>query len=154
MLFLEFHGTDASVAEQSERFGEIAREHGSSALEGATKSEDRARLWQARHNVFWAIESIRKGARLVVTDVCVPISRLAECVTETKCDIEETGLIAPIVGHAGDGNFHAGVAVMMDDAEEVGPCTRLHRAACRTLARYGGDLHGRTWNWPRQETIL
>ena len=138
MLFLEFHGTDASVAEQSERFGEIAREHGSSAFEGATKSEDRARLWQARHNVFWAMQSIRKGARLVVTDVCVPISRLAECVTETKCDIEETGLIAPIVGHAGDGNFHAGVAVMMDDAEEVARAHAfIERLAERSLAMEG-----------------
>lgn len=138
MLFLEFHGTDASVAEQSERFGEIAREHGSRAFEWATKSEDRARLWQARHDVFWAMQSIRKGARLVVTDVCVPISRLAECVTETKRDIEETGLIAPIVGHAGDGNFHAGVAVMMDDAEEVARAHAfIERLAERSLAMEG-----------------
>jgi len=138
MLFLEFHGTDASVAEQSERFGEIAREHGSLAFEWATKSEDRARLWQARHDVFWAMQSFRKGARLVVTDVCVPISRLAECVTETKRDIEESGLIAPIVGHAGDGNFHAGVAVMMDDAEEVARAHAfIERLAERSLAMEG-----------------
>jgi D-lactate dehydrogenase (cytochrome) len=138
MLFLEFHGTDASVAEQSERFGEIAREHGSLAFEWATKSEDRARLWQARHDVFWAMQSFRKGARLVVTDVCVPISRLAECVTETKRDIEESGLIAPVVGHAGDGNFHAGVAVMMDDAEEVARAHAfIERLAERSLAMEG-----------------
>jgi len=138
MLFLEFHGTDASVAEQSERFGEIAREHGSLAFEWATKSEDRARLWQARHDVFWAMQSFRKGARLVVTDVYVPISRLAECVTETKRDIEESGLIAPIVGHAGDGNFHAGVAVMMDDAEEVARAHAfIERLAERSLAMEG-----------------
>ncbi|MGP0085883.1 MAG: FAD-linked oxidase C-terminal domain-containing protein [Steroidobacteraceae bacterium] len=138
MLFLEFHGTDASVAEQSERFGEIAREHGSHAFEWATRSEDRARLWQARHDVFWAMQSFRKGARLVVTDVCVPISRLAECVTETKRDIEESGLIAPIVGHAGDGNFHAGVAVMMDDVEEVTRAQAfIERLAERSLAMEG-----------------
>jgi D-lactate dehydrogenase (cytochrome) len=138
MLFLEFHGTDASVAEQSERFGEIAREHGSLAFEWATKSEDRARLWQARHDVFWAMQSFRKGARLVVTDVCVPISRLAECVSETKRDIEESGLIAPVVGHAGDGNFHAGVAVMMDDAEEVARAHAfIERLAERSLAMEG-----------------
>ena len=102
MLFVEFHGTERGVSEQAERFGEIARECGSSVFEWAIKPEDRTRLWQARHDLFWAMQSFRKGARVVVTDVCVPISRLAECVIETKRDIEANGLIAPIVGHAGD----------------------------------------------------
>jgi D-lactate dehydrogenase (cytochrome) len=119
MLFLEFHGTEAGVAEQAERFGEIAREHGGGPFEWATRQEDRTRLWQARHDTYWAALSLRPGARPVITDVCVPISRLAECVLETKRDIERTGVIAPIVGHAGDGNFHAIVLVMMDDAGEV-----------------------------------
>ena len=119
MLFLEFHGTEAGVAEQSERFGEIARECGGGPFEWATKAEERSRLWRARHHVFWADKSFRPGAHAIVTDVCVPVSRLAECVTETKRDIERTGLVAPIVGHAGDGNFHCVVLVMMDDAEEV-----------------------------------
>ena len=77
------------------------------------------RLWQTRHDVFWALRSYRAGAKVVVTDVCVPISRLAECVAETKLDIEANGIIAPIVGHAGDGNFHASVLVMMEDPGEV-----------------------------------
>jgi D-lactate dehydrogenase (cytochrome) len=94
MLFVEFHGTETGVSEQAERFGEIARECGSSVFEWATKPEDRTRLWQARHDLFWAMQSFRKGARVVPTDVCVPISRLAECVTETKRDIEASGLIA------------------------------------------------------------
>ena len=138
MLFVEFHGTERGVSEQAERFGEIARECGSSVFEWAIKPEDRTRLWQARHDFFWAMQSFRKGARVVVTDVCVPISRLAECVIETKYDIEASGLIAPIVGHAGDGNFHAGIAVMMEDAEEVDRTRAfLDRLAERSLAMEG-----------------
>jgi D-lactate dehydrogenase (cytochrome) len=119
MLFLEFHGSEAGVAEQATRFGEIAGEFGSGGFEWTKAPEDRTRLWQARHDMFWAMTSYRAGAKLVVTDVCVPISRLAECVAVAKQDIERSGLIAPIVGHVGDGNFHAGVMVMMDDAGEV-----------------------------------
>jgi D-lactate dehydrogenase (cytochrome) len=138
MLFVEFHGTGASVAEQAERFGEIARECGSSLFEWATKAEDRTRLWQARHDLFWAMQSFRKGARVVVTDVCVPISRLAECVAETKRDIEMSGLVGPIVGHADDGNFHAGIAVMMEDTEEVARARAfIERLAERSLAMEG-----------------
>jgi D-lactate dehydrogenase (cytochrome) len=119
MLFLEFHGSDAGVAEQATRFGEIADEFGSAGFEWTKAPEDRTRLWQARHDIFWAITSYRAGAKVVVTDVCVPISRLAECVAAAKRDIERSGLIAPIVGHVGDGNFHASLIVMMDDADEV-----------------------------------
>ena len=119
MLFLEFHGTDASVAEQSQRFGDIASEFQGGPFEWATRPEERSRLWAARHHVFWANKSFRVGSQVIVTDVCVPISRLAECVVETKRDIERSGLVAPIVGHVGDGNFHACVLVMMDDAEDV-----------------------------------
>ena len=118
-LFLEFHGSEASVAEQAELFGGIAEDFGGGPFEWAARPEDRARLWQARHDVFWALRSYRAGAKVVVSDVCVPISRLAECVRETKRDIERSGLIAPIVGHVGDGNFHASVLVMMDDPDEV-----------------------------------
>ncbi len=137
-LFLEFHGSSASVAEQSERFGEIAREFGGGAFEWTTKPEDRTRLWQARHDVFWALRSFRAGAKVVVTDVCVPISRLAECVIETKRDIERSGIIAPIVGHVGDGNFHASVLVMMEDAAEVAQAKAfIERVAERALAMEG-----------------
>ena len=119
MLFLEFHGTGQGVAEQADRFGEIAAELGGGPFEWATREEDRSRLWKARHHVFWANKSFRPGAHAIVTDVCVPISRLAECVMETKRDVEASGLVAPIVGHAGDGNFHATILVKMDDADEV-----------------------------------
>lgn len=119
MLFLEFHGSEAGVADQATRFGEIACEFGSSGFEWTKTPEDRTRLWQARHDTFWAITSYRAGAKVVVTDVCVPISRLAECVAAARREIERAGLIAPIVGHVGDGNFHASVIVMMDDKDEV-----------------------------------
>ena len=116
-LFLEFHGSQTGVEEQSQLFSEIVLDHSGSTFEWSAKSEDRARLWQARHDVFWANATFRPGARVVVTDVCVPISRLAECVSETKRDIETSRLVAPIVGHVGDGNIHASVLVLMDDPE-------------------------------------
>jgi D-lactate dehydrogenase (cytochrome) len=138
MLFLEFHGTQAGVAEQSERFGEIAHEFGGGPFEWSKEAEDRTRLWQTRHDVFWALSSYRAGAKVVVTDVCVPISRLAECVTETKRDSEASGIVAPIVGHVGDGNFHASVLVMMDDPEEVARAKGfIDRVAQRALAMEG-----------------
>ena len=119
MLFLEFHGTQAGVAEQSERFGEIAEELGGGPFEWTTKPEDRTRLWEARHNAAFSTFTLRPGASMIPTDVCVPISRLAECVRETQRDIAENKLIAPIVGHVGDGNFHLTLLVDMDNPGEV-----------------------------------
>ena len=119
MLFLEFHGTEASVAEQSERFGEIAAEFGGGPFEWATRPEERSRLWDARHHAAMSNFALRPGAQMIPTDVCVPISRLAECVTQTQRDIEESRIMAPIVGHVGDGNFHLTLLVDMDDADEV-----------------------------------
>ena len=119
MLFLEFHGTQAGVAEQSERFGEIAGELGGGPFEWTTKPEDRTRLWEARHNAAFSTFTLRPGASMIPTDVCVPISRLAECVRETQRDIAENKLIAPIVGHVGDGNFHLTLLVDMDNPGEV-----------------------------------
>ena len=138
MLFLEFHGTKAGVAEQSERFGAIVSDFEGSPFEWATIAEERSRLWKARHDIFWALRSFRVGAKVVVTDVCVPISRLAECVVATQRDIAATGLVAPIVGHVGDGNFHVSPLVMMDDVDEV---ARTHsfidRLTERALAMEG-----------------
>ena len=119
MLFLEFHGTEASVAEQSQRFGEIATEYGGGPFEWATKAEDRTRLWQARHDVYWASIALRPGAKGVATDVCVPITRLAYCVEETRKEIDELGLLSPIAGHVGDGNFHCMPLIDMDDPDEI-----------------------------------
>jgi D-lactate dehydrogenase (cytochrome) len=119
MLFLEFHGTEAGVAEQSQRFGEIATEFGGGPFEWTTRAEDRTRLWEARHNAALANFALRPGSSMIATDVCVPISRLAECVTATQRDIADSNLVAPIVGHIGDGNFHLTLLVKMDDPAEV-----------------------------------
>jgi D-lactate dehydrogenase (cytochrome) len=119
LLLLEFHGSEAGVAEQAERFGEIAQELGGGPFEWATRAEDRTRLWQARHDAYWAQCALRPGSKALASDVCVPISRLAECVTETQRDIAASQLIGPIVGHVGDGNFHVGILVDLDDKAEV-----------------------------------
>ncbi len=138
MLFLEFHGTDASVAEQSERFGEIAKELGGGPFDWALRAEDRTRLWQARHDAALSCKTLRPGAHIVATDVCVPISRLAECVVETQRDIADSRLMAPIVGHVGDGNFHLTLLVDMDDADEVARAQALsQRLVDRSLAMDG-----------------
>lgn len=118
-LFVEFHGSESGVKEQAETFGEIADELGGGPFMWTTVAEERAKLWKARHDFYFAAFLLRPGAKAMATDVCVPISRLAECIAETERDIEETGLIAPIVGHAGDGNFHVSPLVDFDDGEEV-----------------------------------
>jgi D-lactate dehydrogenase (cytochrome) len=138
MLFVEFHGSEASVAEQSERFGEIARELGGGPFEWATKAEDRSRLWQARHDAYWAVMGLRPGVRALSTDVCVPISRLAECVTQSQRDLKESRLLAPIVGHVGDGNFHMLLLIDRTDADEVERAKAfLERLVDRALAMDG-----------------
>jgi len=137
-LFIEFHGSQASVAEQSARFGEIAADLEGSAFEWATKPEDRTRLWQARHDAYWAGRALRPGAQALATDVCVPISRLAECVTATQREIAELGLVAPILGHVGDGNFHLTLLVDMADTAEVKAAKTLcERLVERALAMDG-----------------
>jgi D-lactate dehydrogenase (cytochrome) len=138
MLLVEFHGSEASVAEQAERFGDIAKDLGGGPFEWATKAEDRTRLWQARHDGYWAARGLRPGASALATDVCVPISRLAECVTETQRDVKETGLMAPIVGHVGDGNFHLSLLLDMNDENEIKTAkTFLERLAERALRMEG-----------------
>jgi len=118
-LFVEFHGSDAGVAEQSQRFGDIVADLGGGPFDWATKPEDRSKLWQARHDGYWAARHLRPGAAAFATDVCVPISRLAECVTATQRATAELNLVAPILGHVGDGNFHLSLLVDMADADEV-----------------------------------
>jgi D-lactate dehydrogenase (cytochrome) len=138
MLFVEFHGSDAGVAEQSQRFGAIATELGGGPFEWATKSEERTKLWQARHDAYWSGRALRPGASVFATDVCVPISRLAECVTETQRDITESRLIAPLMGHVGDGNFHLTMTFDPADPEEIARAKALHeRLVARALAMDG-----------------
>ena len=138
MLFLEFHGTEASVAEQSRRFGEIAAEFGGGPFQWTTRQEERTRLWDARHHAAMSNFALRPGAQMIATDVCVPISRLAECVHETQADIERSRLLAPIVGHIGDGNFHLTLLIDMNDADEVARAKALNeRLVERALAMDG-----------------
>jgi D-lactate dehydrogenase (cytochrome) len=137
-LFFEFHGTEAGVAEQIESVRAISNEFGGADFAWASKAEDRSKIWQARHDAHYANMQLRPGAKAWPTDVCVPISRLADCIAETRKDIEESGLLAPIVGHVGDGNFHVDMVLDPDDAEEVARAAALNdRLVARAQAMDG-----------------
>jgi D-lactate dehydrogenase (cytochrome) len=141
-LFFEFHGTEAGVREQAETIEAIAAEHGGSQFQWATAQEDRSRLWKARHNAYYAALALAPGTQAFATDACVPISRLTECVLETRADIASTGLIAPIVGHVGDGNFH--LVVLFDPAkpEERAKAEGLAARVSARAIRMGGTCTG------------
>lgn len=118
LLLLEFHGSDAGVVEQSDMFASIAEEFGGFDIAATSTAEERSKLWQARHDMYWACLQLRPSAKGISTDVCVPISKLAECVSAAREKAEGMGLLAPMVGHVGDGNFHALLLIDMDsDAE-------------------------------------
>ncbi|MEP9377297.1 FAD-linked oxidase C-terminal domain-containing protein [Aquabacter sp. CN5-332] len=137
-LFLEFHGTAMGAREQAERFAEIAADNSGGPFTWAEQPEDRTRLWQARHDAYWSVLPLKPGAKAVATDVCVPLSRLADCVMETKRDIEEMGLLAPIVGHVGDGNFHTTLMVDVDDPADMAKAKLfMSRMVDRALAMDG-----------------
>ena len=137
-LFVEFHGSPESVELQARQFGEIASEFGASDFLWTTNPEERARLWKARHNAYWAQKSLIPGAAILSTDVCVPISRLAECVAATQEDSAAHGLTAPIVGHAGDGNFHVGLLFDDKDPADVARAEAfVDRLNARALAMDG-----------------
>ena len=148
-LFVEFHGSEAGAKEQIETFADIAEDLGGGPLDWATQEEDRNRLWQARHDGYWAIKSMVPGKESIGTDVCVPISRLAQCVEETRRDLEEHGLYGPILGHVGDGNFHVVLFCDRDDEAEVEKTEQfLSRLAMRAIAMDGtctGEHGHRTW---------
>jgi D-lactate dehydrogenase (cytochrome) len=137
-LFIEFHGTAAGVKEQAELVQSIAAEHGGGEFKWATKPEERSHLWTARHDVTYANKALRPGCEIWATDVCVPISRLAECILETKKDLKKSFLTAPLVGHVGDGNFHLGFLINRDDPKELAEAERLNeRLVMRALAMDG-----------------
>ena len=126
-LLFEFHGTEAGVREQAQTMEAIADEHGGSAFQWATQPEDRSRLWKARHNAYYAALALAPGKQAYSTDACVPISRLADCLLETRAELDREGVVAPIVGHVGDGNFH--VLVLFD------PASAAERAQADAIAR-------------------
>jgi D-lactate dehydrogenase (cytochrome) len=137
-LFVEFHGTEAAVKEQAETVQAIAQDNGGGEFKWATKQEERTHLWTARHDVTYANKALRPGCEIWATDVCVPISRLAECIIETKKDLAESFLIAPLVGHVGDGNFHLGFLIDRNDPKELAEAERLNdRLVLRALAMDG-----------------
>ena len=142
LLLLEFHGSTEEVKDHSGRFAEIASANGGGDFAWTTQAEERTRLWQARHDAYWAGRALRPGVEATATDVCVPISRLAQCVVETQADLEESRLVSPIVGHVGDGNFHVLLLCDMTDADEVARAEGvMHRLVARAQAM-GGTCTG------------
>ncbi len=141
-LFFEFHGTAAGVAEQAELMQQIAGEHGAGAFRWTTAQEERTKLWKARHNAYYAALALKPGCFGFSTDACVPISRLADCVLETRADIDATGLLCPIVGHVGDGNFHLLVLFDPADADERARAEALAQRVSLRAIRMGGTCTG------------
>jgi D-lactate dehydrogenase (cytochrome) len=141
-LFFEFHGTKAGVAEQAELAEAIAGDAGGLGFEWATTPEERSRLWQARDNTLYAGLGLRPGSRAMITDVCVPISRLAECLAETEADLERSGLVAPVVGHVGDGNFHLLVLLDPEDAAELDRAKAFHGRLVERAIGFDGTCTG------------
>ena len=137
-LFLEFQGSTNSVQEQIQSVQDIASEFGGGNFQWATRQEDRNKLWEARHNAAYACMALCPGRRIWATDVCVPISKLAECIVETQRDLEQSPLTAPIVGHVGDGNFHVSIMVDPNDESEIEEASRINdRLVARALALDG-----------------
>jgi len=141
-LFLEFHGSEAGAKEQAEMFGEIAEDFGGGAFRWTSNAEERNKLWQARHDAAYAAKALRQGCGLWATDVCVPISRLADCIMETKEDIKQCRLPAPLVGHVGDGNFHLAFVLNHDDPDEVAEADRLNDRLVERALAMGGTCTG------------
>lgn len=141
-LFFEFHGTEAAVREQAEMIESLAADHGGGQFRWATAQEERSRLWKARHNAYYAALALAPGKQAFATDACVPISRLTECVLETQADVVATGLVAPIVGHVGDGNFH--LVVLFDPAkpDERAKAEALAARVSMRAIRMGGTCTG------------
>jgi len=141
-LFLEFHGTDNGVAEQVELLRSACEEYNVSNFQWASKAEERTRLWHARHNAYYACKSLHPTATGIVTDCCVPISMLAQCIARTQQLIAESGLIAPLVGHVGDGNFHLLILADRDVPEELDKALSLAASMNQIALEFGGTVSG------------
>jgi D-lactate dehydrogenase (cytochrome) len=142
-LLFEFHGTSqAAVIEHASTVQEIATENGGSDFRWATTTEDRAKLWQARHNTLFAALALRPGCKAWVTDVCVPISKLAECILETRRDLRASTFVAPLVGHVGDGNFHLNIVLNPDDPSELAQVKAFNERLVRRAIALGGTCTG------------
>lgn len=142
MLLLEFHGSEDVVNYEAKLAGAILADHGGTGFTFSTDQAERTVLWQARHDAAWAIRAQRAGAQIFVTDVCVPISRLAECITETHADIAASGIFGPIIGHVGDGNFHVIVVVTPGDVEEMHSIESFNERLITRALEMGGTCTG------------
>ena len=141
-LFFEFHGSEAATAEQVAQVETIAGENGAGRFHWATSSEERTKLWQARHDAYYAALALRPGKKGWPTDVCVPISRLADCIGETLDDLKESGLLAPLVGHVGDGNFHLVYVIDPDDETEMARAAAHNSRMVKRAIAMGGTATG------------
>ena len=141
-LLFELHGSEQSVAEHAHSFGEICSAVGGEAFQWSSQTEERTALWTLRHNAYYAILASRPGARAIVTDICVPISQLAEAVEETRADIAASPITGPILGHVGDGNFHAILLIDPDNAAEHSAALRLSDRMVDRALHLGGTATG------------
>lgn len=141
-LFVEFHGSPSSVTDQAKTFGDIAQEHGAGIFNWSSNEAQSRELWKARHNAYFAVQSLRPDCKPCATDACVPISRLADCVAETRADIEVSGLIAPIVGHVGDGNFHVSLLIDVNNPQEIENAENFMARLSERAIRMGGTCTG------------
>jgi len=141
-LFLEFHGSQQAVTEQAEWVASLVSENGGGDFVWAVQTEDRTRIWEARHNAYYASVALRPGCKGWSTDVCVPISALADCIRETQQDLSGSFLMAPIVGHVGDGNFHVLFLIDPDKSEEIEEAYRLNGRMVERALKLGGTCTG------------
>jgi D-lactate dehydrogenase (cytochrome) len=141
-LFLEFGGTPATLREQADVMASIAAAHGGGEFQWALRPEERKRLWTPRHHAYFAALQLKPGCRCLTTDACVPLSSLADCLAETVADIESTGLLAPVFGHVGDGNFHCLLLVDPASDEEAAMAEGVSRRLMRRVIRYDGTCSG------------
>jgi len=141
-LLLEFHGSEVSARDQVEQFSEIAKSYGAEDLKWAETEEAGNRLWRARHDAAHAVSAYAPGTNQIFTDVCVPISRLAECIVETQRDIRKSGLFAPIIGHVGDGNFHVFICIREGDEHELATANALNERLVRRALDMDGTCTG------------
>ncbi|QHQ34061.1 FAD-binding oxidoreductase [Algicella marina] len=141
-LFLEFHGSDSAVKEQAEIVAEIAADHGGKGFEWSTRPEDRSRLWKMRHNAYFAAKALRPGCRVVTTDICVPISKLAQAIADTQADMAGSTVKGPILGHVGDGNYHTALLVDPDNPAELEEAKSLAARMAKRALAVGGTVTG------------
>ena len=141
-LFMEFHGSEQGTRQQAEDVGDIIADFGGGQFQWATQMEDRSALWKARHNAYYAAKAMRPNCRVLTTDACVPISKLAEAINETVAEIDKSPLTGPIVGHVGDGNFHTTLLVDPDSLEELSAAKQIASNINKRAIRLGGTITG------------